>query len=505
VVLLLALAAGAPLPARAQDAVEAERIHAWRGDSVSWYADGALSAAGRSAIRLLRAAADRGLDPADYDAELLDSLARAPSPTPEHRTRLDLLLTSDLIRFLDHLGHGRAPDRPPGNISAALRSAIAADTLAALADALEPRLGQYRYLRHALAEYRLLAEDSTLRSLPAERPVQPGEPYGATESLALLLSALGDLPREALQTPAGGTYDGPLPAAVIRFQQRHGLLPDGVLGPATFRALNTPLRWRVRQLELALERIRRLPPLESERVVVVNVPAFLLLAFDSARAGGAPALSSRVVVGRAVDTRTPGLFEPMRSVDFWPYWNVPRSILLTEILPALRRHPDYLARNDMEVVDDRGQPIGDAVDPGTLEGLRAGSLRVRQRPGPGNALGPVKFAFPNAADVYIHGTPHAELFELTRRDLSHGCIRVEDVAGLATWVLRGQSGWTADSTAAAIAGGRSRRVALAEPLSVAVFYTTAAATGDGRVRFYEDLYGLDQRLDAELRLPAPMP
>jgi murein L,D-transpeptidase YcbB/YkuD len=503
---LVLLAAAAP-PARCQIAVppEAARLYALRGDSLLWHDGLELSRSGNAAVRLLSSAADHGLDPGDYDAALLDSLSRTPARTPDDRKRLDLLLTVDVVRFLEHLQGGRAPHRPRRAIAAALRDAIAGDTLPALAAALEPRLVHYRYLRRALAEYRLLAEDTTFGPLPSGGTIRPGEPYGAAQDLARLLAALGDLPADAALTVAGAMYGGPLPEGVTRFQERHGLEPDGVIGPTTFRSLNTPLRWRVRQLELAMERLRRIPLVRGERLVVVNVPAFRLFAFDSAGAGGAPALGSRVVVGRAVDTRTPTLFEEMRYVDFWPYWNVPRSILINEILPILRRRPDYLRRNDMEVVDLRGRVLGGGVSAAILDGLRSGTLRVRQRPGPGNALGAVKFVFPNAASVYIHGTPHTEVFQRPRRDLSHGCIRVEDFAGLATWLLRGQSGWTADSTAAVLAARRSRRVTLERPLRVAVFYTTAAATSEGRVYFHEDLYGLDRRLDAEIRAPAYLP
>jgi murein L,D-transpeptidase YcbB/YkuD len=497
--LLLLLLLAASAPARGEVTVVSA------GDSLLWHRDGMLLPAGRSAVRLLVAARDQGLNPADYDAPLLDSLSRVPWPPPADRGRLDLLLTANVVRYLDHLGGGRGPDRrPPEAIVTALRVAIAGDALPALAASLEPRLVQYRYLRRALAEYRLLAEDPTLGVLPAGRTVHPGEPYEAADALERLLVALGDQP-PLREVPAGASYGGPLVEGVTRFQERHGLAVDGVLGPATFRALNLPLRWRVRQLELAMERLRRLPPVSGGRLVVVNVPAFELFAFDSAGAIGMPALASRAVVGRAIDTRTPVLFEELRYVDFWPYWNVPRSILVNEILPILPRRPDYLRRNAMEVVDRHGRVRGDRVTPAILAGLRDGTLRVRQRPGPHNALGPVKFVFPNAADVYIHGTPHPELFQRARRDLSHGCIRVENFGGLATWVLHGLNGWTTDSTAAAVAAGRSRRLTLADPLPVAVFYTTAAATADGRVRFYEDLYGLDRRLDAELRAPSYLP
>jgi murein L,D-transpeptidase YcbB/YkuD len=503
--LVILLVPAAPAAGQARGSDEVGRVYRLLGDPLLWHEGGRLSSAGESAIRLLQRAGEHGLDPADYDAALLDSLAgRADGAGPAERKRLDLLLTADVLRYLDHLRGGRAPGRPGEEITAALRSAIAANALPVLVAALEPRLVQYRLLQEALARYRRLARETAVPPLTYVRPVRPGDPYEGAADLARHLAALGDLPADALPPP-GGTYAGPLVDAAVRFQERHGLVADGVLRPATFTALNIPLAWRVRQLELAMERLRRLPPLHGERLVVVNLPALRLYAFDSVGTLAPPALVMRAVVGSAGDTRTPTLFQEMRYVDFWPYWNIPRSILLEEILPVLRQTPDYLGGRDMELVDAGGQVVGDRVTAERLERLRRGELRVRRRPGPGNPLGLVKFAFPNANGIYIHDTSQPELFALLRRDLSHGCIRIADPAALATWVLEGQGGWTADSTAAAIAGGRSRRVHLEHPLPVAVFYTTAVVGGDRRVYFHDDLYRLDRQLDAELRLGAYLP
>jgi murein L,D-transpeptidase YcbB/YkuD len=197
---------------------------------------------------------------------------------------------------------------------------------------------------------------------------------------------------------------------------------------------------RVRQIELALERLRWLPPLGRQPFVVVNIPGFRLFGFDSAGGTGAPSFSSRVVVGRALDTETPVLYELMRYIEFRPYWNVPRSILVNEILPRLGRDPEYLRRYRMEVVGPADRSLGDSVTDDVRRRLARGQLRVRQQPGPSNALGLVKFVFPNAASVYLHDTPDTELFERSRRDFSHGCIRVEDAAALAVWALRNPVG-----------------------------------------------------------------
>ncbi len=208
----------------------------------------------------------------------------------------------------------------------------------------------------------------------------------------------------------------------------------------------------------------------------------------------------KVIVGRAVGTRTPVFVEQMREVIFRPYWNVPRSILRHEILPVLARDPNYLRRQNMEVVQGEGDDarvVGVTAD--AIDGLRRGVLRLRQRPGPQNSLGLIKFPFPNEENVCMHGTPAVALFASSRRDYSHGCIRVEDPVRLAEWVLQDRPEWDRDRMLAATAGPSSIQVKLARPIQVLLFYTTAAVMpGDGSVHFAEDIYGYDVRLDRAL-------
>jgi murein L,D-transpeptidase YcbB/YkuD len=206
-----------------------------------------------------------------------------------------------------------------------------------------------------------------------------------------------------------------------------------------------------------------------------------------------------VVVGRAMDRRTPVLFEQLRYVEFLPYWYVPRSILTGEILPLIEWNPGYLREHDLEVVAARGRVLGDSVTPALRRGLRRGALHLRQRPGPRNALGLVKFLFPNAENVYLHATPHTERFAQVQRDLSHGCISVEDPPALATWVLSDQPGWTRADVEAAMSGAETRRVPLSKAMPVLVFYTTAVVRADGTVWFYPDVYGHDRELAEALR------
>jgi murein L,D-transpeptidase YcbB/YkuD len=240
-----------------------------------------------------------------------------------------------------------------------------------------------------------------------------------------------------------------------------------------------------RQIELAMERLRWLPDLTGERVVVVNIPTFSVWGWDIERSDGVPAIGMAAIIGRAGTTRTPVFAAAMTSIVFNPSWNVPDSIIRNEILPALARDPDYLRRHHMEMS-------------GT-----AGTVRVRQLPGPWNALGRIKFDLPNPFDVYLHGTPAQELFNRPRRDFSHGCVRVEDPISLAEWLLKGQADWTRDRIHVAIERGATSTVALAQPTRVVLFYMTAEfAPADGTVRFADDVYGHDARLEAWLRASA---
>jgi murein L,D-transpeptidase YcbB/YkuD len=287
---------------------------------------------------------------------------------------------------------------------------------------------------------------------------------------------------------------------VRRFQERHGLAADGILGKATLAALAVPPSRRVRQIELALERLRWIPELEPGPLVAVNIPAFQLWAFDAPGGKGLPALTMRVVVGKSFDSRTPVFFEWMEYVVFRPYWNVPRSIVRGELLPALRRDPGALAKRDMELVRGAGEGPAPALpaDETNLARLARGELGVRQRPGPRNALGLAKFIFPNEENVYLHGTPSQAAFSRPRRDLSHGCVRLEDPEAMALFVLRDRPEWTAERIRAAMNADRPQQVDLRRRMPVLLFYSTALVDVDGRVLFYEDIYGHDAVLERQL-------
>ena len=348
----------------------------------------------------------------------------------------------------------------------------------------------YRLLERALVKYRVLAADSSLPAvaMPSGRVWRPGDPLSVVSQLRERLIAYGDLSDTAV-AESGDHYTGAVVEGVRRFQLRHGLEDDGIIGPRTLAELKFPLALRVRQIEESLESIRQEPTTNGSPFVTVNVPAFRLFAFDGTEADTAPALDMKVIVGRSIRTPTPTLAKQLRYLEFWPYWNVPRSILVKEILPKLRRDPSYLHRENMELVGEGGGVLGDAATTDVMLALKAGRLRVRQRPGASNPLGAVKFVIPNDSNVFLHDTPNKELFSAARRDFSHGCIRLQHARALAIWVTRGLPGWTEDSVDVALAGPASRRVTLPRTIPVFVEYNVALATADGRVWFLPDVYG----------------
>ena len=481
--------------------LDADRLHAEPAARPWSDATGRPTANALVARALIAGAADDGLDPADY------RVPETADPAAAERA-----LSVAVLRWLRDLHLGRVDPREIGfrlasrqrehDFAALLAEALATQRLPELAAALRPAIAPYRALREALPRYRALAADAALPPVPAlprgTKKLQAGEDWEGTPALRARLLALGDLPSGTAPGDEPRRYDDTLADAVQRFQARHGLDVDGVIGAGTLAALQVSPARRVRQIELALERLRWLPHLDAPRGVAVNIPMFRLRAWDAA--DPARGLGMAVIVGKALNTRTPVFVDEMTHLIFRPYWNVPRSIVRHEVLPGLARDPGYLARHGLEIVRGPGDDaVAVAPSAANVALLRDGVLRLRQPPGPKNSLGLVKFVFPNDADVYLHGTPAQQLFGRARRDFSHGCVRVEDPVALAEWLLRGQPGWDRAAIVAAMNGTRTRRVDLAAPLPVVLYDLSATVSpDDGRLHFAADLYGHDARLEAAL-------
>ena len=470
----------------------------------------------RAMLAELAAAPSHGLDAADYDVDWLGGEVKAIAAgdrASERVARVDVALTVAFFRLLSDLHHGRVPPARAGfkfdsgdkplDLPALLRRGMTTSRWHDVVVAAEPPFPLYRRLKDALARYRAFTTAPLLPLLEVPtglRKVEPGGVYAGVAALAERLRLVGDLPASAA-TPADNRYEGALVVAVRAFQDRHGLKADGVLGRDTLAQLATSLDARVRQIELSLERLRWLPELPAGPLIAVNIPSFRLWAFANARDDSAAQLQMPVIVGRAVKAReTPVFIGEMRYVEFSPYWNVPPAIQRGEIVPRLERDPGYWEREELEAVSVRGNAAPITVpDAATLEGLKSGALRVRQRPGPKNALGGVKFVLPNTMDIYLHSTPAQQLFEQTRRDFSHGCIRVADPPALVAFVLHDQPAWTSERIAAAMAAAKTSIAMLTQPIPVVIFYTTAIVDAAGRVLFQSDIYGYDRGLEQALR------
>jgi murein L,D-transpeptidase YcbB/YkuD len=496
------------------------QLYAEEPDRLLWFAGDTPYPGLEGALAALASAGEHGLDPTDYDAAVLGdewTAIESGEATASERALFDLGLSVGVARLLraTHVGrvdpavlHWGYDVKPkPIDVSALLEKVRKADGVSAALEALEPPLPHYRRLRQALADYEALAARGEPEPVPdlekGRTKVEPGDSWVGVGALTGRLVAFGDLPGGDAGT-GSGVYDGPLVDAVKRFQWRHGLEEDGIIGRGTLEALNVPVAHRVRQIELSLERERWLPDLGTEPTVFVNVALFRLWATDP-RTGEEP-IRMNVVVGKSLHHRTPIFVEEMEYVVFRPYWNPPYGITVKEIVPHARRDPSYIASHDFEIVAS-GADDAPALPttPENLDKVVAGTLHIRQKPGPKNSLGLAKFIFPNDENVYMHGTPAQQLFSRARRDFSHGCIRLEDPARLAEWVLRDQPEWTRERIEAAMQGQRPTRVNLKKPLEVVLFYVTAHVNSEGVVLFAEDIYGYDEVLDQALRKGYPYP
>ena len=489
------------------------RFYELTGYSPVWVRDGAPSDAARAAIAVLQNAAAKGLDPEDYDGSrwanrLAGLRPAAAQPSDSAMVRFDLALTVSLMRYISDSRLGKVNPKlldigfdtgtKQSNLANVLLDRVvnAKDVRGAL-EQMEPPFPGYWRTQKALQAYIVLAQTESGEPLPAtKKPIEPGDSYSGIARLRQLLLRLGDLQPSASVTDGSQIYEGALVDAVKRFQDRHGLDPDGRLGTGTVKQLNTPLSRRVRQLQLVLERWRWVPDVFARPPIVVNIPEFRLRAYDD---HNQVELEMKVVVGKAYRRQTPVFAGNMTHIIFRPSWNVPLSIQRAELVPKIAKDALYLAKNDYEVVNSHGDIVSSGMmTEELLAQLRSGKLAIRQAPGAKNALGHIKFMFPNEYNVYLHDTPSKSLFSRSRRDFSHGCIRVEKPEELAAWVLRDQPEWTLGRIREAENGENSRQVNLAKPIPVLIVYGTAVVREDGEVCFFEDLYKHDAALEEVL-------
>ena len=476
------------------------------------------------ALALLEKASEHGLSAANYDAETLQQ--KSPSTlklAPEAYNSIalyDTALSLSLLRFLHDLHYGRVNpqginfnlklrEKKLADLPTLIKDSLAQDTISQLPLLVEPKLKQYQKLKQALAAYRQLAAESQPYKLTLTKTIHPGDKLPKMEDLRQFLVTVGDLPEDKAEdngkAKKSSLYTGEIVEGVKKFQYRHGLGAYGVIGKETAAALSVPLTQRAAQIELAMERLRWLPELPAGPSIIVNIPAFQLWAFNALGEVDADMLNMKVVVGKALENQTPVLMAEMSFIDFMPYWNIPNSILKAEVLPKLLKNPNYLAKEHIELVPNFGNEVKPVPFTGTsIAQLKQGTLKARQRPGDKNALGKVKFIFPNQSDVYLHDTPANALFSKSRRDFSHGCVRVENPQQLAEFILKGQEGWSKETIQAAMQTPKTQRVILKKPIPVLFFYTTSFFDQHDNLVFYQDIYDQDPVLQSALEKPADL-
>ena len=484
-------------------------------DGLRWFDSGRPSGTAMQAVGILAHAEAEGLDPASYNATGLGlALAAAARDTagPAEAARLDQALTVAMRRYLSDLHFGRVdPRRISENYSPAAPGAFDPGAvldqavrdkrlLGAVAEAAPP-FPLYGELRPALSTYRRLALDTAktplwhanLPPLPGKK-LEIGQTYTGLPMLIQRLAVLGDMPADSFISTR---YTEDAVKGVMAFQERHGLEPDGVIGRQTLAALDVSPAERVRQIELTMERLRWTPIMKAPRTIVVNVPENYLEAYDVHDGKAELKTRMRVITGSAPKNRTPIFDLEMNAIEFSPYWNVPYSIASKELVPELRRYPAHFVKQDLEFV--AGTRVIREFSFESLDAVMRGEMRIRQRPGPKNAMGLVKFLMPNKDNIYLHYTASPRLFERYRRDLSHGCVRVHKPVELAKFVLQNEPEWDEARITAAMEAGESTILNLRETVRVVIAYKTVRVRDGGQVYFFADVYGQDRLLDRALR------
>ncbi len=501
-----AIPAGLALPwlnSTAAPVIAGETLSSWtavrffysqRQNRPAWLTGQTLSGDARLLLDALNAAGKEGLNPADYH---IFAMARGRLPADQ----LELLLTDAALRYAHDQMSGRFEPRhmdpewliaaPPAADSAdALQAALDRHQLAQWLDSLPPPHPAYAQLRTALARYRSLAAHDPWPTLGEGPSIKPGAHDARIPVLRLRLESSGDLTPTA---PGDATrYDASLANVVRHFQSTQGLEADGIVGNSTRAALNVSARQRVHQLQANMERWRWLPRQFGARYVLVNMAGFDLRVEEHRK----PVLSMHVIVGQQL-LSTPAFNSLITHIVFNPYWIIPPSIAGKDILPKLKKNPAYLTEENIQVFDRRGATAL-PIDPNSIEWSQITAkrfpYRLRQLPGPRNALGQVKFLLPNPYAIYLHDTPSRSLFNKSVRALSHGCIRLQHPDALADYLLRDSPRWNPAAIAAAIAAGQTRTVTLPQPLPIYMLYFTAWVDGESVVQFRNDIYARDAKL-----------
>jgi len=489
------------------DALFLMRFYESRSFRPAWDADAKLN----GLLRALDGSRAHGLDPTDYHVDILRSYRDSRDAEPGMDIPLDILATDALARYAFHLRFGKVnPEaiEPTWNFSRTLEGVNVVNVVQGLIDApdigvalraLAPQDTQYADLMQALRDYRALAQAGGWAQVPRGETLRPGMVAPRVAALRERLAAEGYRIGAANAAPSDPElFDTDLEVAVETFQRRHGLYVDGVVGTRSLAALNVPVDARIDQLRVNLERVRWIFRDLEARYIIANIARFRTSLIED----GEVVWSTRAVVGRPY-RETPVFRASMTYLVLNPTWTVPPTILREDLLPEIRRDPDTLARRNIVVLDTAGNVVDPADVDWNAQGFR---YMLRQDPGPNNALGRVKFMFPNPYDIYMHDTPTRDLFTRADRTFSSGCIRLENPLELAELLLRESGQWDRAAIDRVLADGRPQTVKLPRPLTVLLIYGTAVSE-DGEIYFLPDVYSRDARLlralDGDFEFTAP--
>lgn len=483
-----------------------------------WSNEKQLNALDDVAARLVR----EGLDAEDLPLAAL-RVAREKARqqgTDSNRVDVDLLATETLLRATYQLYFGKVNPALLDNnwnfsrelpAAGSLRKAITSPDLSAYLDSAIPRGRIYTATMDGLAHYRALAAAGGWPKVTEGATLRAGDSDPRVRELRSRLQASGHLTTAAASPPdsnsAGSAsiadyFDAELTEAVKRFQSQHGLVIDGIVGKGTIAALNVPIATRIDQLRMSLERMRWVQQDLQDEMLLVNIAGFQQYLVRN----NAIIFQSRIMVGQPY-RKTPIFRDNIEYLVLNPTWTVPPTILAKDILPAVRKNPGYLRERNLSVLT----PDGQVVNPGNINWQAMTAKRfpyiLRQQPGPQNAMGQIKFMFPNEHLIYLHDTPSRALFEQPERTFSSGCIRVERPLELAEILLAEQSGWDRAAIDKVLQSKVTKTVQLARPVPILIMYLTALAEPDGHVHFYRDVYKRDpallEALDGKFTMDVP--
>ncbi len=493
------------------------KFYQQRGFSPAWTGKEGILPQARSLVAEINRADQEGLRPDDYHRANIVSLVKeidrkqAVGETVDAQiwVDLDLLLTDAFMLYSSHLFAGRVnPEtihsdwvvvNPTADLTDILGSALNSNQIARALRDLQPLHSGYFGLKQSLAQYRNIAKKDDRPSVSPGINLRKGDTGISVQRLHERLVILGDL--EDTEKDPVDFFDEATELAVMGFQKRHGLKSDGMVGPRTLEMLNIPIQQRARQIELNMERWRWIPRDLGDRYILVNIAGFKLSVIENLHR----MLEMRVVVGRPY-RRTPVFSAKMTYMVINPYWNIPASLVFKDLLPKIQKNDNYLAQKGIKIFKDwsKGAP---EIDPETVDWKKIERqnfpYKLRQDPGPRNALGRIKFIFPNKFAVYLHDTPQRSHFNETHRDFSSGCIRTEKPVDLARYLVRDDHQWSEEQLSATIEAGERTVIELQRPISVHLQYWTAWVDENGRLNFRNDIYDRDRLLDQALKERMP--